>query len=76
MDAAAKKFLGEILNGLKEGSYVATQVRENKNIKSPAQVDLFNYKLSEIEADLKKINLDELTPIDALNTLVKMKSKL
>lgn len=66
----------EILNGLKEGSYVASQVRENKNIKKVEQVDLFNYKLNEVALELEKINLDELTPIDALNTLAKIKSKL
>ncbi len=66
----------EILNSLKEGSYAVSQVRENKNIKSVSQVDFFNYKLGEIEAELEKININELTPIDALNTLVKMKSKL
>lgn len=66
----------EILNSLKEGSYAVSQVRENKNIKSVSQVDFFNYKLGEIEAELEKINVNELTPIDALNTLVKMKSKL
>ena len=40
------------------------------------QVDMFNYKLGEIATELEKINVDELTPIDALNTLVKMKNKL
>lgn len=66
----------EILNSLKEGSYAISQVRENKNIKSVSQVDFYNYKLGEIESELEKININELTPIDALNTLVKMKSKL
>ncbi len=66
----------EILNNLKEGSYIASQVKENKNVKSASQVDLFNYKLGEISAELEKININELTPVDALNTLVKMKSKL
>ncbi len=66
----------EILNSLKEGSYAISQVRENKNIKSVSQVDFYNYKLGEIESELEKLNINELTPIDALNTLVKMKSKL
>ena len=66
----------EILNSLKEGSYAVSQVKENKKIKDVSQVDLFNYKLGEIASELEKINLNELTPIDALNTLVKMKNKL
>ncbi len=37
---------------------------------------MFNYKLAEIADELDKVNLNELTPIDALNTLVKMKEKM
>ncbi len=66
----------EILNNLKEGSYIANQVKENKVSNNAPQVDLFNYKLGEICSELEKININELTPIDALNTLVKMKNKL
>ena len=40
------------------------------------QFDMFNYKLAEIAEELDKINLNELTPIDALNTLVKIKEKM
>ena len=70
------KRANEILNGLKEGSYAISQVRENKNIKNVSQVHFYNYKLGEIENELQKIDVNELTPIDALNILVKMKSKL
>lgn len=70
------KRANEILNRLKEGSYAISQVRENKNIKNVSQVDFYNYKLGEIENELQKIDVNELTPIDALNILVKMKSKL
>ena len=37
---------------------------------------MYNYKLAEIAHEIDKINLNELTPIDALNTLVKMKEKM
>ena len=40
------------------------------------QFDMFNYKLAEIAHEIDKINLNELTPIDALNTLVKIKEKI
>ena len=66
----------EILNGLKEGSYAVAQIKENPKSKVEPQIDLFNYKLGEIANELNKIDLNELTPIDALNTLVKMKNKL
>lgn len=40
------------------------------------QLDLYNYKLAEIAHQIDKINLDELTPIEALNTLVKLKESV
>ena len=40
------------------------------------QVDFFNFKLDEIARELDKVNLNELTPIDALNILVRMKEKM
>ena len=40
------------------------------------QVNLYNFKLEEIAMELDKINLNELTPIDALNTLVRIKEKM
>ena len=44
--------------------------------KQNGQFDMFNYKLAEIAHEVDKINLNELTPIDALNTLVKIKEKM
>ena len=37
---------------------------------------MYNYKLADVAAEIDKINLNELTPIDALNILVKIKEKL
>ena len=37
---------------------------------------MFNYKLAEIAHEIDKVNLNELTPIDALNTLVRIKEKM
>ena len=37
---------------------------------------MYNYKLAEIAHELDKIDVNELTPIDALNTLVKIKEKM
>ena len=37
------------------------------------QLDMYNYKLAEIAHEIDKINLNEITPIDALNILSKLK---
>ena len=37
---------------------------------------MYNFKLAEIAHELDKINVNELTPIDALNVLVKIKEDL
>ena len=47
-------------------------VRPNKQIVN-GQLDMYNYKLADIAHELDKINVNELTPIDALNILVKLK---
>ena len=49
--------------------------KENKKV-AAGQLDMYNYKLAEIAHEIDKINLNELTPIDALNTLVKIKEKM
>ena len=49
--------------------------KENKK-QVEGQFDMFNYKLAEIAQELDKVNLNELTPIDALNTLVKIKERM
>ena len=57
-------------------SSLSKRTNEEKQAASFGQFDLYNYKLGEIAQELKKIDLNELTPIDALNTLAKMKEKL
>ena len=37
---------------------------------------MYNFKLAEIAHELDKINIDELTPIDALNALVRIKEEM
>ena len=51
------------------------QEKENKKV-ATGQLDLYNYKLAEIAHELDKVDLNELTPIEALNTLVNMKEKM
>ncbi len=67
----------EILKTLKENNYISRHEKELKKASfALPQVDLFNYKVGEIANELDKINVNELTPIEALNVLVKLKSKL
>ena len=67
----------QILKGLERTSLISKnkkEVKENKN--QLGQLDMYNYKLAEIAYELDKVNLNEMTPIDALNTLSKIKMKM
>mgnify|MGYP003375759350 FL=1 len=67
----------EILRTLERKNILTGQKQEKQNKKQvEGQFDLYNYKLAEIAHEIDKINLNELTPIDALNTLVKIKEKM
>ncbi len=68
----------EILKTLKENNFINSQEKTDKKVacQMQNQFDLFNYKLGEIASEIDKINVNELTPIEALNTLVKLKTKL
>ncbi len=67
----------EILKSLERKSILGSKNVEKENKKVMAgQLDLYNYKLAEIAHELDKVNLNELTPIDALNVLSKMKEKM
>ena len=65
----------EILRTLERKVKINSEPKENKKIVS-GQLDMYNYKLADIAHELDKINLNELTPIDALNILVKIKEKM
>ena len=49
--------------------------KEGKNV-AEGQLTMYNYKLAEIAHELDKVDVNELTPIEALNTLVKIKEKM
>lgn len=71
------KRANEILKSLERKSALGEkqQEKENKQVAS-GQLDLYNYKLAEIAHEIDKINVNELTPIDALNAIVKIKEKI
>ncbi len=67
----------EILRSLERKNILTGQKQEKQDKKQvEGQFDMYNYKLAEIAHEVDKINLNELTPIDALNTLVRMKEKM
>lgn len=67
----------EILRTLERKSILGSKEQEKENKKvTEGQLDMYNYKLAEIAHEIDKIDLNSLTPIDALNTLVKIKDKM
>ena len=65
----------KILRSLEKGGIKIKEESESKK-QVEGQFDLFNLKLADISHELDKININELTPIDALNTLVKLKEMI
>ena len=67
----------EILRSIERKNVLTGKKQEKKDKKQvEGQFDMYNYKLAEIAHEIDKINLNELTPIDALNTLSKIKEKM
>ena len=67
----------EILKTIERKNILSNKNIEKENKKQVAgQLDLYNFKLAEIAHELDKVNVNELTPIDALNTLVKIKEEM
>ncbi|MBR3152375.1 MAG: DNA mismatch repair protein MutS [Clostridia bacterium] len=53
------------------------KVKEKEDRKQVVgQLDMYNYKLADVASEIDKINVNELTPIDALNIIVRIKEKL
>ena len=75
--ANVTKKANEILRSLERKNILNNKVIEKESKKVVAgQVDMFNYKLAELASEFDKIDVNQLTPIEALNTIVKMKEKL
>ncbi len=75
--APVVKKANEILKSLERKNAISEkqEERQNKN-QTTGQLDMYNYKLAGLAHEIDKINLDELTPIEALNTLVKLKQSI
>ena len=71
------KKANEILRSLERRNILNNKAIEKESKKVVAgQVDMFNFKLAEVASEFDKIDVNQLTPIEALNTIVKMKEKL
>ena len=68
----------KILQSLEKGGVKIKEEKEEKEDKKQVegQFDFYNMTLANIATELDKVNLNELTPIDALNTLAKMKEMM
>ena len=64
----------EILRSLEKKNILTGKKQDKKQVEG--QFDMYNYKLAEIAHEIDKVNLNELTPIDALNTLVRIKEQM
>ncbi len=64
----------EILKSLERNIRKNKDTNDKKNM--TGQLDMYNYKLADIAHELDKIDINQLTPIDALNVLMRMKEKL
>lgn len=63
------------MRSLEKGGVKIKEEKEQKK-QVEGQFDLFSLKLADISHELDKINVNELTPIDALNALVRLKEML
>lgn len=67
----------EILKSLERKNIISEKAMQKEEKKQTAgQLDMFNFKLAEIATEIDKIDVNSLTPIEALNTLVKIKEKM
>ena len=69
------KRANKILNSLEKGDVKIKESKEDKK-QVQGQMDLYNLQFADIAHELDKINVNELTPIEALNVLVKIKGRI
>lgn len=71
------KKANEILKSLERKNAITKKTEDKaKTNNTDGQLSMYNYKLAELAHEIDKINLNELTPIEALNTLVKLKESV
>ena len=71
------KRANEILKSLERKNILNGKILSKEDKKQvEGQLNMGNYKLAELAEEIDKIDLNVLTPIDALNTIAKIKEKL
>ena len=70
------KKANEILKSLERKNAITKTKEDKVKTNTDGQLSMYNYKLAELAHEIDKINLNELTPIEALNTLVKLKESV
>ena len=74
------KRANEILQSLERKNVLnnTNNIQNNNNEKeeTDTNMDIYNYKIAEIAHTIDTIDFNQLTPIDALNTLVRIKEKI
>ena len=80
LPAEVIKRAGEILiqyetNQLDSSGHPKLKAKEAEGIADP-QADLFAAHTSEVEQELRKIDIEDLTPLEAINRLAELKKKL
>ena len=73
---AVIKNANKILKDLVETDITKKEFKKGNTVHDLSQYDLFNYKVAEIADEVSKIDVDELSPIEALNILHRFKEKL
>ena len=74
---AVTKRANDILKSIERKNVLGNkQVEKEDKKKVEGQLDMYNFKLAQIAHELDKIDLNQLTPIDALNTLVRIKEEM
>ncbi len=66
----------EILKTLEKKVKIKEKQSQEEKKQVSGQLDMYNYKLADVATELDKIDINDLTPIEALNALVKIKEKL
>ncbi len=72
------KKANEILQSLERKNVLNNKIIEKgtKQLEAADSVKIYNLKIAEVAHEIDRIDFNQLTPIDALNTLVRIKEKL
>lgn len=66
----------KILKDLVETDITKKEIKKGNKIQDVSQYDLFNYKAVQVAQDIEKLDLNDITPVEALNLLYKFKEQI